>query len=197
MFGIVKLSIEELFDMKNGYTPSTSKNEYWEGGNIPWFRMEDIRTNGRILYDSIQYITKEAVKGNLFKKDSIILSTSATIGEHALIKKDFMCNQRFTCLTIKDELYSYIRPKYIYYYSFILDEWCKLNTTKSSFASVDMDRLRKYLIPIPTIEEQDRIIDILDRFDKLCNDLTIGLPAEIEMRKKQYEYYRDKLLSFK
>ena len=44
---------------------------------------------------------------------------------------------------------------------------------------------------------QKRIVDILDRFDALCNDITIGLPAEIEARQKQYEYYRDKLLSFK
>ncbi len=52
-------------------------------------------------------------------------------------------------------------------------------------------------VPIPSIEEQERIVAILDRFDALCNDLTIGLPAEIAARQKQYEYYRDKLLTFK
>ena len=52
-------------------------------------------------------------------------------------------------------------------------------------------------IPLPTLEKQKQIVDILDRFDTLCNDLSIGLPAEIEARQKQYEYYRDKLLSFK
>ena len=52
-------------------------------------------------------------------------------------------------------------------------------------------------IVLPPIEEQERIVAILDRFDALCNDLTSGLPAEIEARKKQYEYYRDKLLTFK
>lgn len=52
-------------------------------------------------------------------------------------------------------------------------------------------------IPIPPLVEQERIVSILDRFDTLCNDLTSGLPAEIEARKKQYEYYRDKLLTFK
>ena len=51
-------------------------------------------------------------------------------------------------------------------------------------------------IPLPSIEEQLRIVSILDRFDALCNDLTSGLPAEIEARRKQYEYYRDKLLTF-
>ena len=55
----------------------------------------------------------------------------------------------------------------------------------------------KIKLPVPPLEEQERIVAILDRFDALCNDLTSGLPAEIEARKKQYEYYRDKLLTFK
>ena len=52
-------------------------------------------------------------------------------------------------------------------------------------------------LPIPSLQDQQRIVEILDRFDTLCNDLSSGLPAEIEARQKQYEYYRDKLLSFK
>ena len=59
------------------------------------------------------------------------------------------------------------------------------------------DNLMKAIIAVPSIEEQNRITTILDRFDTLCNDLTKGLPAEIEARQKQYEYYRDKLLTFK
>ena len=58
------------------------------------------------------------------------------------------------------------------------------------------DNLMKAIIAVPSIEEQNRITTILDRFDALCNDLTKGLPAEIEARQKQYEYYRDKLLTF-
>ena len=57
--------------------------------------------------------------------------------------------------------------------------------------------IKNILIPIPPLEEQERIVKILDQFDTLCNDITRGLPAEIELRKKQYEYYRDKLLTFK
>ena len=53
------------------------------------------------------------------------------------------------------------------------------------------------IIPLPTLTEQNRIVNLLDKFNKLCTDISIGLPAEIEARKKQYEYYRDKLLTFK
>ena len=57
-------------------------------------------------------------------------------------------------------------------------------------------QLKKLIIPIPPLEMQAKIVSILDRFDALCHDLTQGLPAEIAARKKQYEYYRDKLLTF-
>ena len=56
--------------------------------------------------------------------------------------------------------------------------------------------LEQIEIPVSPIEEQERIVKILDRFDKLCNDISEGLPAEIAARKQQYEFYRDKLLSF-
>ena len=62
---------------------------------------------------------------------------------------------------------------------------------------VTPDKLNNIVIALPTREKQDRIVEILDRFDRLCNDLSSGLPAEIEARQKQYEYYRDKLLTFK
>ena len=63
--------------------------------------------------------------------------------------------------------------------------------------NLTMEKIRSFQIPLPPLAEQKRIVAILDRFDSLCNSLTEGLPAEIALRKKQYEYYRDKLLSFK
>ena len=62
--------------------------------------------------------------------------------------------------------------------------------------NLNLKDFKKIKVPIPSIEEQHRIVDILERFDTLCNDLTSGLPAEIEARQNQYEYYRDKLLDF-
>ena len=62
--------------------------------------------------------------------------------------------------------------------------------------NLGLKALRNYCIPVPPLSEQRRIVAILDRFDKLCNDISEGLPAEIEARQKQYEYYRDTLLTF-
>ena len=192
------MKMSEVFEIRNGYTPSKAKKEFWEGGTIPWFRMEDIRQNGRILSDSILHITPKGVKGKgLFKANSFILATTATIGEHALIIADSQANQQFTNLSIRKSLENELSVKYVYYYFFVIDEWCKANTNVSNFASVDMSKFYNLLIPIPSIAEQQRIVAILDRFDTLTTDLTQGLPAEIEKRRQQYEYYRDKLLTFK
>ena len=190
-------SIEELFTTRNGYTPSKSNSSYWENGTVPWFRMEDIRENGGVLSEALQSVHESALKkGGMFPAGSIIVATSATIGEHALINVDFLCNQRFTVLTPKEEFKSLLLPKFLYYYSFVLDRWCLSNTTQSSFASVDMKRFKKFEFPLPSLEEQQRIVDILDRFDALTSSLSEGLPAELTARRSQYEYYRDQLLSF-
>ncbi|OLR47659.1 restriction endonuclease subunit S [Helicobacter pylori] len=196
--GVEFKTLEEVFEIKNGYTPSKNNPEFWEKGTIPWFRMEDIRENGRILKDSIQHITPKALKNKkLFPKNSIIISTTATIGEHALLIVDSLANQQFTFLSKKANCGIALDMKFFFYQCFLLGEWCKKNTNVSSFASVDMTAFKKYKFPIPPLEIQQEIVKILDQFSALTTDLLAGIPAEIEARKKQYEYYREKLLTFK
>ena len=70
-------------------------------------------------------------------------------------------------------------------------------STGGTIARLYNDNIRNAVISVPTIEEQKRIVSLLEKFDVICNDISTGLPAEIEARQKQYEYYRDKLLTFK
>jgi hypothetical protein len=85
--------------------------------------------------------------------------------------------------------------KYLYYaLSIEAPKYVSSGMGNPKLMSNVMARIR---VPLPSFKEQVRIAAILDRFDTLCNDLTAGLPAEIEARRKQYEYYRDKLLTFK
>ena len=189
--------IGEIFETRNGYTPSKANADFWTNGTIPWYRMEDLRTNGRILEDSIQHITPQAIKKKgLFKAGSIILATTATIGEHALLIADSLANQQFTNFSIRKSLADSLIPKFIYYYFFVIDEWCKQNVNVSSFPSVDIERLKGVLFPIPPLSEQQRIVSVLDKFHTLTTSISEGLPREIELRKQQYAYYRDQLLSF-
>lgn len=191
--GVEFKPLGEVFEMRNGYTPSKNNPEFWEGGTIPWFRMDDIRENGRILSDSIQHITPSAIKGKgLFEANSFILATTATIGEHAMIIADSLANQRFTNLSVRKSLSNLLVTKFIYYYMFIVDDFCKRNTNVSGFASVDMDKLKKMPFPVPPIEVQEEIVRILDSF----SDYAAELQAELQARKQQYEYYRNLLLTF-
>ena len=90
-------------------------------------------------------------------------------------------------------------PKYISYMfqTKLFYEYKKRAATGTKVIRVSGESMNNFVIPIPSLETQQHIVSILDRFDQLCNDLTAGLPAEIEARRKQYEYYRDKLLTFK
>ena len=186
--GVKYLTISELFITRNGYTPSKANAEFWENGTIPWFRMEDIRENGRILTKSTQYVSEKAIKGKLFPEDSIIIATSATIGEHALVKVPSLANQRFTYLVLKDEFKSSVDMMFIFYYCFKLDEFCKTHLNQGNFASVDMKQFEEFKFPVPPLPVQREIVRILDNFTELT--------AELTARQKQYEYYRDLLLTF-
>ena len=94
--------------------------------------------------------------------------------------------------------------------TYLLPEYCSYCFTSKEFrqyvashcafttrASLTGKTISEYLLPVPSIEEQQRVTAILDKFYAICNDLSSGLPAEITARQKQYEYYRDKLLTFK
>ncbi len=191
--GVEYHALGDIFETRNGYTPSKADVSNWTNGTVPWFRMEDIRENGRVLADAIQRIPESAVKGGrLFPADSIIVATSATIGEHALITVPSMSNQRFTALWPKAAFAARFDMKFVFYYCFVLDDWCRNNTTTSSFASVDMTGFKRFRFPVPPLEVQQEIVRILDLF----TELKAELEAELEARRRQYAHYRDSLLTF-
>ncbi len=177
----VEYTIDELFDLGNGYTPSKNNPAYWTNGTIPWFRMEDIRTNGHILKDSIQHITPEAVKGSgLYPKFSIILSTTATIGEHALLIADSLANQRFTFLNRKVNRMNMIDIMFFYHYCFVLGQWCRDNINAGGLLAVNMDDLKNHAIYMPkSLAEQRTIASILTKMD---DEITA-----LEAKKAKYE----------
>lgn len=161
----VEKKLGEICEFQNGYTPSKAVNSFWENGTIPWFRMEDIRTNGRILSDAIQHITEEAVKGSLFPANSIIMSTTATIGEHALLIVDSLANQQFTNLIFRKSLTQAVDVMWFYHYCFILGEWCKMNINEGGLASVNMIDFSNVMIPLPSVKEQSAIASVLTSMD--------------------------------
>ena len=87
--------------------------------------------------------------------------------------------------------------RFLYYVLLNKQYYIRSRVRKASIPRLSRSVVEKIQIPIPPLAEQERIVSILDKFDALVNDISIGLPAEIEARQKQYEYYREKLLSFK
>lgn len=187
------VKIKDLFETKNGYTPSTKNPDFWTDKGIPWVKMEDIRENGTVLSDSAKHITMSAVKGSkLFNANSIILATSATIGVHALVTVPHLSNQRFTNIYPKKEYENKIDMKYAYYYFFKIDRWCKEHVTLGNFAGVNMSDFYDYDFPLPPLSTQRSIVSTLDAFEQYISKLE----RLITLREKQYAYYREKLLTF-
>lgn len=156
--------------------------------------------NGTIDYAGSYFISNEDFdKINLRSKveiNDILFTMIGTIGEIGLVKNEpDYAIKNVGLIKTNNELLSrflkhYLKAKQVKKY---IDN----NKSQGSQSFLALGKLRNIPIPILKTQRIETIVDILDRFDALCNDITSGLPAEIEARQKQYEYYRDKLLTFK
>jgi len=179
----------------SGATPTKGNSEYYENGTIPWLRTQDVKFNE--IYEINSFITEEAVKKTSAKwipANCVIVAISgATAGRCAINKIATTTNQHCLNMEIDSTKALY---KYIYYC--VCSQYEELISRKQGArGDLNSTLIMGIEIPLPPLAEQQRIIDILDRFDTLCNNISAGLTAEIKARKKQYEYYRDKLLTFK
>ena len=172
IFGYINIELGEILKIKNG-----SDYKKFNIGNVP------VYGSGGIINYIDTYI---------YDKESVLIPRKGSIGNLFYVDKPFWTVDTIFYTVIDKEL---VIPKYVYYYLSKVNLE-KLNTA-GGVPNLTQTVLNKILISLPSLEEQQRIVDILDRFDKLCNDISEGLPAEIEARQKQYEYYREKLLTFK
>ena len=159
---------------------------------IPFFK---IGTFGKKedAYISIKKFYEYKEKYSYPKKGMILISTSGTIGRTVVFdgKPAYYQDSNIVWIDNNEER---VLNKYLYYF-YQTNPW-KIDIG-GTIERLYNENIEKTSIPLPPLEEQQKIVDILDRFDKLCNDISEGLPAEIEARQKQYEYFREKLLTFK
>ncbi|EMK2372526.1 restriction endonuclease subunit S [Escherichia coli O51:H20] len=188
------LGNEELFHICAGGTPSKSKAEYWDNGSIPWLKSESC--NNKPVYFSKDFISELGLKKStaklLPKNTTLIALVGATIFKTAFLEFEATTNQNIA--SIKSTKENIIADKFIFY--FLTNLYNTLKSEMRNYGMLNLTNLRQFRIPIPCIAEQKRIVSILDKFDALTNSITEGLPREIELRQKQYEYYRDLLFSF-
>ena len=151
----------EVCDIQGGSTPKRTESLYWEGGTYPWFTIEDIREQGRIITDTKQKVTKVAWdKLRVFPKDTVLLCCTASIGEYAITHIPITSNQQFNGLMIKDK--SYLSPMYLMHYCATLKEKLSTLSGKATIDFVSAEKVRQIPIPVPPMEEQERIVAELD-----------------------------------
>ena len=191
--------LSSLGKWQSGKTPSMQEQRFWQDGTIPWISSKEIKFP--VLTDTEDHITEVALTEasmNLLPEGSVAIVTRSGILKHtfpvAYVPFRTTINQDIKALSVAEG----ISAEYVAFVLQAYGEDIRLKTKKQggTVDSLDFQKILNYQIPLPEYEVQLRIVNVLDNFESICNDLNIRLPAEIEARKKQYEYYRDQILTF-
>ncbi|MDY5200006.1 MAG: restriction endonuclease subunit S [Candidatus Cryptobacteroides sp.] len=168
------------------------KSQTSSSGDVPFFKIGTFGGNAD-AYISQALFNEYKAKYSYPQKGEVLISAAGTIGRTIVFDGTPSYFQDSNIVWLKHDesivLNSYLR------YCYALNPW--VVSTGGTIARLYNDNILEATIPVPSLANQQRIVAILDRFDRLTNDLNAGLPAEIEKRRQQYEYYRDKLLTFK
>lgn len=162
-------------------TGSGNRQDATEDGKYPFF----VRSKKVLLNDNYE-----------FDEEAILIPGEGGIGDifHYYKGKYALHQRTYRIHPISDA----INTKFLYYYMFAnFKKFILMKAVSATVTSIRKPMIETFEVPIPPLEEQARIVSILDRFEALTTDLQTGLPAEIEARRQQYEYYRNKLLTFK
>ena len=193
-------TLEEITtDIYSGATPSKEKRDYWENGTIPWMSSGEVNLGQ--VYEVEGRITQlgyDKCSTRMVPEGSVVIALAGqgkTRGTVAILRTSVCTNQSLAALVPNPDIVS---GEYLYYY--LKTQYSKLREVSSGDGTrggLNLKMLRSYKVIVPSLKTQTQIVAILDRFETLTNDLSAGLPAEIEKRRQQYEFYRDKLLTFK
>ncbi len=162
------LSLGQICDVQSGGTPSRHINTYWENGNIPWVKISDIK--GKHLFGTDEFITRQGLENSsakIFPKGTILYTIFATLGETTILNIDAATNQAIAGINIRDQYKEIILTDYLYYYLLsIKDIMCKIGRGVAQ-NNLNLKILRNVQVPVPSIEEQKKIIDTLSLIEKI------------------------------
>ena len=195
VFGYATVLLGNIALFTYGYTDRAK-----DKGNARFIRITDIDESGHLKKINAKYIelSLENSKYLLCKGDLLMARTGATYGKTLYISEDEPAVYASFLIKITPNS-KILLNRYYWHFAQSSLYWNQANKLVSTGGQpqFNSNSLGQIKITVPSLEKQKKIIYLLDRFDKLCRDLSLGLPAEIEARQKQYEYYRDKLLNFK
>ena len=155
----VWLRVNNCCDIRNGFTPSRAESKYWENGTIPWFTVEDINTQGKIIKTTKQYITELATtKERIVPANSFLLCCTASIGMFAKNTIALTTNQQFNALTVKSDYVNILSIDYLFAIGDYFSEHLHRLAGKTTFEFVSVKKLGQILLPLPSLAEQKRIV---------------------------------------
>lgn len=190
-------SLEDIALFRRGSFPQPYGNSEWYDGEgcMPFVQVADVADSGFTLHTKTkQQISKIAQSKSVFvEAGTIVVTLQGTIGRVAITQYDCYVDRTlaiFTNFKVK------INKKYFAYQLKAKFDSEKEFARGSTLKTITKEEFSKFQLPLPSINEQNRIVSLLDKFDTLAHSIKQGLPREIELRQKQYEYYRDLLFSF-
>lgn len=192
MYASKNIKLSEMAEIYDG----THSTPNYQLSGVPFISVENISN----IYDSNKYITEEDFQKYKIKPqiNDVFMTRIGSIGRCAVFDKQIDLAYYVSLALIRPNI-KIILPKYLKYViesSIGKSELYKRTLVHAVPIKVNKDDIGKIVLPVPSIENQKVIIEKLDKFEKLTESISIGLPAEIDLRRKQYEYYRNKLLSF-
>ncbi len=188
---MVKLG--EVCEILNGSTPLKSKKEFWSEGTIPWFTIEDIREQGRIITYTKQKINAKALNETnvkLLPKNTVLICCTASVGEYALAKIEVTTNQQFNGLVIKDSYKEKIIPEFLFNISVKFKQELYRLAGETAFKFVSVKNVSSILIPLPPLEVQREIVAEIEGYQKLID----GCRQVVDAWKPDIQGYLDEEL---
>ena len=177
---------------KSKHRPRNDARLY--GGDIPFIQTGDIREAGKWIENYSQTYSAFGVEqSKKWEKGTLCITIAANIAETGLLGFEACFPDSIIGFVANPE---FAITEYVYYYLNSIKDYLANKSYGSAQDNLNLSTFSSLKIPVPSLEIQSRIVQVLDSFDKVCNDLNIGLPKEIELRQKQYEYFREKLLTF-
>ncbi len=191
--------IEEPMDGNHGAI-HPKKADYVESG-VPFIMANDL-VGGKVDFSNCAFITEKQAKGlrkGFAKPGDVLITHKGTIGRTAIVSEEY----EYIILTPQVTYYRILNGidnrylKYFFESEGFQKQMNKMASLGGTRAYIGITAQHELSVKLPKMDVQKRIVDFMEKFDVLCNSTTDGIPAEIEARQKQYEYYRDKLLTFK
>ncbi|HGN8812969.1 TPA: restriction endonuclease subunit S [Citrobacter freundii] len=190
-------TLDEVASFRRGSFPQPYGNSEWYNGEgcMPFVQVADVADFGFRLHRSTkQQISKLAQSKSVFVEEgTVIVSLQGTIGRVALTQYDCYVDRTLAIFT---KYKAAVNKKYFAHQLKAKFDLEKEFARGSTLKTITKEEFSKFQIPIPPLEVQNRIVALLDKFDRLTHSIEEGLPRELELRQKQYEYYRDLLFSF-